>query len=109
MINDITDFKKIRFPAHPTIPQRLDPLAGCLCDAHGNPLRSDPAGALLCFQALPHYKATVQERRDKFANKKLITDSRHQLLEEKNQPIPIANEHELAHLYLGENLSLIHI
>ena len=29
-------------------------------------------------------------------------------MEEKNQPIPIANEHELAHLYLGENYNSKH-
>ena len=66
-------------------------------------MRSDPSGAQLCYKALPHYQATVQERKAKFGSKNLITNSRRHLLEEENQPIHVANEHELAYLYLGEN------
>ena len=84
--------KCLRFPAQSV------PFAGCLQDDHGSPLRKDPSGAQLCYKALPHYEAVVQKR-----NRNLNVDSQHlHFLEGENQPIPISNEHELAHLYLGE-------
>ena len=94
-----------RFSSRPIIPEGLDPLVGCLCDYYGNPLRADSGGTQFCYQALPHYKTIVLERKNKFEPNELITDSHRRLLNEENQPIPVANEHELAQLYLDEKYS----
>jgi hypothetical protein len=80
-------------------------LAGCLCDNQGNPLWNDPGGDQLCYKALPLYQSIIQKRKEMSEEDNLITDLRRRILEEENQPIPITNEHELAHLYLGENFN----
>ena len=108
-----------------------DPFIDCLSDSKGEPLRFTPNnqptpprgdGTQLCYRALPHYEAMVKKRskdhREKSLKqpKEMTCDSVSncqcvckktnckicKLLEGKNQPIPIKNEHEFSHLYLQE-------
>ena len=107
-----------------------DPFAGCLADSKGNVLKFSPEneppppagqGSQLNFRSLPHYVVTAQQlqskrqqhlpklrselahaiKHDAPEKRKLIEDTI-KLLQAKNQPIPISDEHEISYLYLQE-------
>ena len=83
------------------MPSQDDPDIECISADKKNPFKEDSTGFQLCYKALPHYRAFTQKRREKFGQEQVPRSKKH-LLEEDNQPIPIKNEHELAHLYLDE-------
>ena len=85
------------------VPQSNDPDFECISRDNRNPLLKDPADFQLCYKAIPHHLTFTQRRADKLREKDIqIPQYREHLLEGDNQPIPIKNEHELAHLYLDE-------
>ena len=65
----------------------------------GKPLKQSTDDFQLCYKAIPHYHAFTQRRAEKL--KQLRQRGENRLKEGDNQPIPISNEHELAHLYLN--------
>ena len=96
-------YSLISFFRVPLLPSQDDPDIECISADKKNPFKKDSTGFQLCYKALPHYRAFTQKRREKFRHKQAPRSKKHlHLLEEDNQPIPIKNEHELAHLYLDE-------
>ena len=114
-------FSCILFPFYPSnctfyrITDPSHPFYDCFTDSHGEPLRFAPDnhptppggdGTQLMYRALPHYEATVQQRAQNLKPAQLTnlqkSPNLQALLKGKHQPIPINNEHELAHLYLQE-------
>eukprot|EP00092_Neocalanus_flemingeri_P015041 GFUD01016245.1.p1 GENE.GFUD01016245.1~~GFUD01016245.1.p1 ORF type:complete len:913 (+),score=201.86 GFUD01016245.1:85-2823(+) len=112
---------KTHFQNLPRISGPAHAFIGCLADSNGEPLRFDPEnhptppqgdGVQLCYRALPHYEDAVKDRTEKIEeqikqNQPQLSPSQIKLklmerLPGKNQPTPIIDEHELAHLYLQE-------
>ena len=97
--------------------QELGKLSECLCDEEKMPLVQDCASSpdFLCYKALPQYGKFVGSREEKMKFEKMgrtIPNKYNKFLTGDNQPIPIRNEHEFAHLYLEEvysNLSRCNI
>ena len=56
----------------------------------------------LSFKSLPHYRSFIKPRDDKVKQKNIKIPKFHRKYSPDNQPIPINNEHEFAHLYLEE-------
>ena len=93
------------------VPHPYDPDFECISDDQRTPLQTyfkrdfkiDPTKSQLCYKAIPHHRTLTQKRTDKLRQNKIkIPESEKHLLEGDNQPIPIKNEHELAHLYLDQ-------
>ena len=102
----------------------LQKLSECLCDEEKMPLLCDSSfeNVSLCYRALPNYEAFVQKREGRVERRLeegRVAEQRKQkqlkdqidceipkkyrkFLRDDNQPIPIKNEHEFAHLYLEE-------
>ena len=82
----------------------LDPDFECLADEKKIVLLRDPSSSQieLCFKALPHYDSFVKQRDVKVKQRNIKF---HTKFPPENQPIPIKNEHEFAHLYLEEAYS----
>ena len=76
----------------------------CLADVNKVVLLHDPAlpKIELCFKALPHYHTFIKPRDEKLRQRNIKIPAFHRKYSPDNQPIPIKNEHELAHLYLEE-------
>ena len=114
----------------------MQKLTECLCDGSKLPLFHDPALAEvdLCYKAIPHYKSFVTKRetlvnrrikegkeaekknqeKEKEKQKKKreqiereIPHQNRKFLKGDNQPIPVKNEHEFAHLYLEEIYNIL--
>ena len=110
----------------------LQNLTECLCDDEKMPLLFYPCFKITSrkvefhYTALPHYKTFVRKREEKVKERmttkeqlktelklklKLISEipeipeQNREFLKGDNQPIPIKNEHEFAHLYLEEAYS----
>ena len=92
----------------------FDPDCECISDDKINPLQEDPKGFQLCYNAIPHHFSFTQKRADKLEEKRNrmrsseaieIPEDQEKFLQGENQPIPIKNEHELAHLYLNDAYS----
>ena len=76
-------------------------------DPENQPSPPSGNGIQLCYRALPHYEKNVTKRKSQNQLERLKRNPRKNkatidLLEGKNQPIPIFNEHQLAFLYLQE-------
>ena len=87
------------------IPQIYDPDFECISTPAPAPapLQEDRKDFQLCYKAIPHYNTFTQKRAEKLRQKEIkIPESHIHYLEGDNQPIPIKNEHELAHLYLDQ-------
>ena len=97
--------------------ESLGKMSECLCDEEKMPLVQDCASSpdFLCYKALPQYGKFVGSREEKMKFEKMgrtIPNKYNKFLTGDNQPIPIKNEHEFAHLYLEEvysNLSRCNI
>ena len=102
------------FPALPSLSDIS--IADILADTQGIPLRFDPDnhpapprgnGFQLNYRALPQYEEAVKDRQAlvQLLPKRIQAQMPapvKALLEGKNQPIPITNEHQVSYLYLQE-------